>query len=125
MARTHNFLDVLAVVISAICAVHCLALPVVIVAFPLLAGSVLTDDAFHRIIIWLIVPTSVIAVLAARRSHPDKRVLLLVGAGLALLLLAAFWAHDYAPRWTDTTLSVVGGLVLALGHWRNLRLCKH
>ena len=90
MARTHNLLDAAAVAISAICAIHCVALPVVLIAFPLLAGSVLTDEAFHQIIIWIIVPTSVFAVLAARRSHPDKQVLMLVGTGLGVLLLAAF-----------------------------------
>ena len=125
MARTHNLLDAAAVAISAICAMHCLALPVVLLAFPLLAGSVLTDEAFHRIIIWVIVPTSMLAVLAARRSHPDKQVLMLVGTGLATLLLAAFWAHEYAAPWVDTALSVTGGLILAAGHLRNLLLCRH
>jgi len=125
MVRKHAILDTAAVAISAICAIHCLALPVLLIVFPLLVGSVLTDEAFHRIILWVIVPTSLIAVLAARRSHPDRRVMLLVGSGLMILSIAAFWAHDYAPAWVDTSLSVIGGLILAVGHIRNFRLCRH
>jgi hypothetical protein len=125
MIRKHAIFDTLAVAISAICAIHCLALPVVLVAFPLLIGSALTDEAFHRIILWFIVPTSLLAVAAARRRHPDRGVLLLVGVGLLILCVAAFWAHEFAPPWVDTSLSVLGGLILAIGHIRNFRLCRH
>ncbi len=125
MLRKHTILDTCAVVISALCAVHCLALPMILLAFPLLGGSVLSDEAFHQILLWFIVPTSFIAIAAARRTHPDTAVLLLVGSGLAILLVGALWAHDYAAPQIDTALSISGGLILAIGHIRNLRLCRH
>ncbi len=125
MVRKHAIFDAAAVAISAVCALHCLALPVLLIAFPLLVGSVITDEAFHRIILWVIVPTSVLAVAAARRRHPDRLVVLLVATGLAILFLGAFWAHDHADPWVDTALSVLGGLILAVGHIRNFRLCRH
>ena len=123
--KRHAFLDICAVAISAICAIHCLALPVLLIAAPVLVGSVLTDEAFHQILLWFIAPTSVLAVLASRRNHPDRQVLILVGTGLLILVVAALWAHDHAEHWVDTTLNVVGGLVLAVGHIRNFRLCRH
>ena len=43
----HSMLDGFAVVISAICLVHCLALPVVLVAFPLLAGTVVSGIVLY------------------------------------------------------------------------------
>ena len=87
--------------------------------------SVFTDEDFHSLILWVILPTSVIAVAAARYRHPDRRVLMWVGSGMALLLLAALWAHDHAPRWVDISLTTTGGLILAVGHIRNLRLSRH
>ena len=125
MRPLHAFLDWLAVLISALCALHCLALPVLLLVFPLLIGSVFTDEDFHRLILWVILPTSLIAVAAARYRHPDTRVLLWVGTGMALLLLAALWAHDRAPVWVDVSLTTTGGLILAVGHIRNLRLSRH
>ena len=125
MRPLHTFFDRLAVLISALCALHCLALPVLLLVFPLLIGSVLTDEDFHRLILWVILPTSVIAVAAARYRHPDTQVLLWVGGGMALLLLAAIWAHDHAPAWVDAGLSTLGGVILAIGHIRNLRLSRH
>jgi len=125
MRRLHTLLDGLAVLVSGLCAVHCLALPVLLLVFPLLIGSVFTDEDFHQLILWVIMPTSVIAVAAARYRHPDTKVLLWVGSGMALLLLAAFWAHDHAPAWVDVSLTTIGGLVLAIGHIRNVRMSRH
>jgi len=96
-----------------------------LLVFPLLIGSVFTDEDFHQLILWVIMPTSVIAVAAARYRHPDNKVLLWVGSGMTLLLLAAFWAHDHAPAWLDVSLTTVGGLVLAIGHIRNVRMSRH
>ena len=125
MRPLHTLLDALAVVISGLCALHCLALPVLLVFFPLLFGSVLTDEDFHRLVLWIILPTSVIAVAAARYRHPSRQVLIWVGSGMALLLLAAFWAHDYMPAWADIALTTLGGLMLAVGHIRNIQLSRH
>jgi hypothetical protein len=120
-----SFLDSCAVSISAICAIHCLALPAVLIIFPLLGGTLLSDEFFHSMLLWIILPTSVIAIFLARRQHPDRRVLVLVGAGMLILVAAALWAHDYASSWVDTAMSISGGALLATGHIRNLLLCRH
>jgi cation transport ATPase len=125
LKRFQSFFDTCAVGISAICAVHCIALPVLLIAFPVLGGTVLTDELFHSVLLWFILPTSVIAVLLARQHHPDRQVLMLVGAGMLILIGAAFWAHDHAPPFVDTAMSLVGGGLLALGHIRNFLLCRH
>ncbi len=124
MTRWQSLFDRGAVLISAVCALHCLALPVVLITFPLLGSTIFTDELFHQILLWFIVPTSVIAVILARLHHPDAKVLMLVGAGLFVLAVGAFWAHSYAPPWVDTAMSVTGGALLAAGHIRNFRLCR-
>lgn len=122
--RIQKLLDSSAVVISAVCAIHCLALPLLLVLFPLLGATVMADEAFHALLLWFILPTSVIAVALARLNHRDTTVLLLVGSGLAILVAAAIWAHDYAPAWVDAAMSVTGGAILAVGHIRNFRICR-
>ena len=124
MLRLQQWIDSCAVAISALCAVHCLALPIVMIIFPLLASSVLMDEFFHQMLLWVILPTSIVAIALARRSHPDRLVLLLVGVGMAILILGALWAHDHADPWVDKLLALLGGATLALGHLRNFRLCR-
>lgn len=122
--RLQTLLDGCAVAISAFCAVHCLALPLLLVLFPLLGATVLTDEAFHAILLWVILPTSLIAVGLAWGRHRDATVLTLVGIGLFMLVMAAVWAHDHAPAWVDQSGSVAGGFLLAAGHIRNFLLCR-
>jgi len=124
MNRLQSILDSIAVAISALCAIHCLALPFLLVLFPLLGATVMTDESFHTILLWVILPTSVIAVGLAAGRHRDAIVIVLVGLGLVLLMAAALWAHDNAEPWVDTALSVTGGAVLAAGHIRNFLLCR-
>ncbi len=118
-------LDRCSVVISGVCVIHCLALPPLLILFPLLGGTVLTDELFHVMLLWIIIPTSVVAIAMARRHHPDSLVLVLVGIGIMVLLVGAFWAHDHAAAWVDTALSIMGSGLLASGHIRNFRLCRH
>jgi hypothetical protein len=122
--RLQSFFDTCAVLISALCALHCLALPVLLIASPLLGASVLSDELFHQLLLWVIVPTSVVAVALARLRHPDVWVLVLVVMGLLILTGGALWAHDYAPPLVDTVMALAGGALLAIGHIRNFRLCK-
>lgn len=119
-----KLLDGTAVAISALCAVHCLALPILLIVFPLMGATVMADEAFHTLLLWVILPTSLIAVALARFQHRDGLVLLLVGVGLAVLLGAAVWAHDHAASWVDLAMSLTGGSILAAGHIRNFLLCR-
>ncbi len=123
-SRLQSLLDAGAVAISVLCALHCLALPLLLVVFPLLGATVMTDESFHAILLWVILPTSVVAVGLAWGRHHDVWVFALVGVGLVILVAAALWAHDRAPAWVDQTLSVAGGTVLAVGHIRNSLLCQ-
>ena len=119
-----KLLDGTAVAVSALCTIHCLALPVLLVLFPLLGATVMADEAFHAMLLWVILPTSVIAVGLACIRHRDTAVMVLVGTGLAILVGAALWAHDHASPWVDAGMSVVGGAILAAGHIRNFMLCR-
>ena len=124
MKQTQSVLDFIAVAISGLCAIHCLLLPLVLIIFPILGSSVLSDELFHELLLWVILPTSILAVALARFGHPDLWVIVLVAAGLATLTFGALWAHDHAAPWVDKALSLLGGMVLAIGHVRNFRLCR-
>ncbi len=113
-------LDRAAVAISGLCAVHCLALPALVVVFPLLSGFAEDDAWFHQLLLFFIIPISVVALVLGFRRHRATIVLVLGTAGIAILTLVALHGHDIlgitGERWATTA----GGLTLAAGHIINM-----
>lgn len=116
-------LDALALVFSGLCLVHCLALPVLIAVLPLAASSLVADERFHQWLLLGVVPTSVLALGWGWRRHRSPLVLWLGVVGMSLMSYAAFGRglNDLSvagERW----LTVIGAVLLALGHLRNYQL---
>ena len=117
-------LDIFASSVSGLCAVHCLMTPLVLILFPILSGSLLASEDFHRFLVWVILPTSGIALFLGCRRHNDLIVVAMGGAGLLLLVLSAFWIHDWVGEWGERLLTVIGGSMMAAAHIRNYLLCR-
>lgn len=107
------WLDWLAIAASALCLVHCLALPLLIAAAPQLAASELT----HWILLALAVPTSLWA-LGRGRVVAGPLPLVIGSAGLGLMALAVvLFEGQPADRW----LTIAGVSLVAAAHlyrWR-------
>jgi hypothetical protein len=115
-------LDAGAMLISGLCLVHCLALPVLLALLPFAAASFVADESFHRWLLLAIVPTSALALVIGSRRHRHASVLRLGAGAVALLAVAAFGdLYGMSERW-QTVLTVTGGLLLATAHLTNLRL---
>ncbi|OQX34186.1 MAG: hypothetical protein B0D96_09975 [Candidatus Sedimenticola endophacoides] len=117
-------LDIIAVSISGLCAVHCLLTPLALILFPVLSGSLFAGEDFHQLLLWVILPTSGLAMWLGCRQHKDRLVLLFGLVGLSLLMLAAFQGHDWFGEWGERLVTVLGGSIMAIGHVRNYRLCR-
>lgn len=119
----NGWLDFGAIALSALCLVHCLALPLLAVLLPVLATGPLADERLHLWLLAAVVPTSLIAFWLGVRRHRHARILIGGGLGLALVAAAALgrhagWFGEAGDRW----LTVSGGLLLAAAHWHNYRL---
>lgn len=110
--------DVVGQVLSAVCAVHCVATPLVLALLPA-AGSVL--GGAHPVLFVLVVGVAGWAFVPGYRCHRQLQVPLLAGAGTLLLGTAAFVFHDTA---LDTALSLTGAALMMAAHWRNRVLLK-
>lgn len=120
---SRNKLDVLALVLSGTCMVHCLALPLVITMFPILGGSLLEEDRFHALFLILVLPTSCVALIMGCRRHRDWLTGLLGAAGMAILVVAAFLGHDLAGETGERAMTICGGLTLSAAHILNFYRC--
>lgn len=114
--RAARTLDFLAVGLSSLCLLHCLALPLIFAALPFL-GVFNDNPLVHQGLALLAAPVSLYALA---RSGGWKRPVrpLLALTGLGLLLSAAFVPvfHDH-----ETLMSVIGAGVLAVLHALNIR----
>lgn len=122
--ETQKLLDRMAIAASALCAVHCLATPLLVVLVPLLTSTLLADESFHRWMLLWVVPTSALALWLGCRRHGNRPVLILGLAGLTLITWSAFWAHELVGEFGERVATVAGGLTIVAGHWRNYRLCR-
>lgn len=122
--NTRALADQISIGLSAICAVHCLVLPIVVGVAPTLGALSMGHGQFHALLLTVVIPLSGLALSAGWLRHRDGRVLLFGLLGLSLMLTAATVAHDVLGHEGERWLSVSGALLLALGHLRNYRRCK-
>ncbi|HZW59719.1 MAG TPA: MerC domain-containing protein [Woeseiaceae bacterium] len=123
MSPSSGTLDRAAVVLSGLCVLHCLALPVLVLGTPFVAA--LASSHWHAPMLLVVVPVSVFAILRGYRQHGNKPVPWFGALALALLIVGGTLAHNWYGAAADRTLTVAGSLLLAAVHWQNGRLARH
>lgn len=125
-ASKSAWLDKLAVILSGVCVLHCLLAPIALTLMPLVVvNGMLEDVLFHKAILWLVLPTSVIALFIGCLKHRD---ILIIGTGILgmlLLILIAFFAHDLFNPLQEKFATSIAGLILATSHVLNYRACQN
>lgn len=108
-----------AMIASLICLVHCLALPLLVAALPLLSESLVTSEIFHVAILAFAIPVSSIALIAGYNRHGAWGPSVVGGFGL-LSLVAGVSLTD--GGWSETAFTVTGSLFLTVAHITNWRM---
>ena len=116
-------LDKVAIGFSVICAVHCLFLPIAILLFPAISASILGSEDFHSLLLYFIIPSSVIALTLGCNMHGKFYVYLYGIAGIGILLTASIFGHDYFGETGEIILTLIGAGVISFGHLKNQKLC--
>ncbi len=118
------FLDKAAIALSALCAFHCLALPILIGVLPSIGALGLGDEMFHKVLLFAVIPLSIVALWLGCQKHKSYVVVLFGGVGLLLMIFAATLGHDLTGEVGEKALTFIGASLIAFGHWRNYRLCR-
>ena len=117
--------DKAAISFSALCIAHCLLLPIGLALLPSVAIiGVLSDELFHSLLIVLIIPTSLVALSLGCRLHKSWLVFLLGAAGMSILVLTAFFAHDFLGEQLEKVATILGAILIAASHAQNFSLCR-
>jgi hypothetical protein len=118
MARKDDLIEGLAVGATIACLIHCLALPMLVVAVPVISTLMPIPEHFHLIALCLAIPATAGALFAGYRRHRLAAPLIAGTVGLTLLALGAL-------RWGETPLempmTVIGSLAIGAAHVVNWR----
>ncbi|WP_374528843.1 MerC domain-containing protein [Novosphingobium sp.] len=112
-------LDRFGVILSGLCALHCLA-GLFLVAGLGLGGEILLAPAIHRIGLALAIGVGATTLVMGVVRHGDPVPLQAGAAGIALMAVALFTGHGTA----EAVLTIAGVALLGWAHIRNLR-CSH
>ena len=113
-----KYFDLIGISLSGICFIHCVLTPVLIMLSPFLAGH-----EFHENIIYLIIPTAVIALAVGCSRHRDVWVAV-IGIGGISVLTSALIFHTQFGEMVGVILTMLGSILIISAHYRNRILCK-
>ena len=117
-------LDKIAASTSAMCALHCMCLPILLGFFPAVGATFFGEESFHVLLLWCVIPLSIVSLSFGCRKHKDKFVASLGVVGLTLLSFAAFLGHDFLGEDGERIATLLGAIIIAGGHMRNYALCR-
>lgn len=117
-------LDKVAVSTSAICAIHCLCLPLLLGVFPAMGATLFGDEFFHVLLLWMVIPLSLVALFLGCRKHKSRLVAVMGLIGLTFLVIAASAGHDLLGEAGERAATLIGAIAIAAGHLRNYTLCR-
>ncbi|WP_156885673.1 MerC domain-containing protein [Massilia niastensis] len=117
-----RFGDYAGMTASALCLAHCLAMPLLLAAFPML-GLAHAHDGFHDTLLAAISLPVLLALLPGYLRHRDARVLAAGIAGLGCFLAAVFVISPLFGELAEAGCAIASGVLLLYAHLRNRRLC--
>ena len=117
MIRRLNW-DNVGVVVSSLCVVHCVGLPLMAAILPFL--SWVPDERVHWLLTFLAMPVGCLALIPGYLRHRRRQVPLLGGMGLALMVSAPMlpWAG------IEQLVTTLGGFSVVAAHLANRAHCS-
>lgn len=123
MSKIIDIGDKSAVLLSLICTLHCIATPLLLVMMPSISGLLAFDpETLHVWLLYAVIPISFFAMIAGYFHHQKASISLISLFGMLLLLGAVIFGHDIMSGLGEVILTVMGSILIALGHIKNLMI---
>ncbi len=126
-----NDADKIGSVLSSLCAVHCMCMPVLIGLLPVIGFSFVGSHRFEHISCITMILLAAGCVWCGCRVHRQWGLLALLAAGAALVLYTQFGGtpdeNETRADWHEAIAMFIGGGMIAASHLLNLKLraCCH
>ena len=113
-------LDRIGIAATSLCALHCILLPIILPALPLLGLSILADHAWEHVFLLLTAVLGTVALFSGFKRYHKK----LYPFYLLYLGVAVYWMkHDFSEEYHMLFIVCGAGLIVA-AHFINLKLCN-
>ena len=113
-------IDRLGAGVSCACAIHCAIVPFAATILPLLGFGFLADERIERTVFLASVALASMSVCWGIRIHRQRRILILFGAALLLMVVGKGLTSQPA----EMALVIPGAGLFVCGHVLNQRLCR-
>jgi hypothetical protein len=119
-AINNRMLDKFGVWVSAMCAVHCLLLPILLPILPLLASSFVAQDWFERSILTISIAVGFAALfIGFKQYHRQLYPIYTLSIGALI-----YWNKDiFGESYEPFTIAIGAALIIG-AHLINLKLCR-
>ena len=115
--------DKFAMSFSAICMIHCLFAPsLIILSYSSLALTV-ESELIHKAILLITIPVSIFAISLGYKNHSNNSIIYTGIAGLTILISALLIGESIGEN-AELILTIIGSLMVIACHYRNYRICK-
>ncbi len=119
-----SYADGVGILGSAVCALHCIAAPVLLVAGTSVPAAFVNDETFHGMLLWAILPAAILALGLGCWQHKDRWVLWLGVFGLLGLSSSVAVPHELIGETGERLVTVGSAGILIAAHVRNFRRCR-
>ena len=116
---SHEMVDNVGAVLSCACAVHCVAMPLLVTVLPLLGLGFLTSEPAELIIVGAVALAIGSAVWGVRH-HRHWRAFLIIVVAIAFIAIG----HVATEGIFEVVFHTTAGILLATAHLLNRHLCK-
>ncbi|MDJ0838149.1 MAG: MerC domain-containing protein [Acidobacteriota bacterium] len=106
--------------LSGICLAHCLLLPMVGLLFAGRLPAGWNNEFIHAALLFSVLPVALITLGMGYRQHGKRRVITMGTIGMAAMIAGFLLAETWGES-AEKTLTLTGGLILALAHLQNYR----
>ena len=117
--------DKVSIGISALCLLHCLLFPSLMVLLSSFISVSLNSELIHYMLLFFVVPVSSFALIVGLNNHKNSFIFFIGLSGLAILVSALFIELPIKTISGEILLTIIGSLLITFSHYKNYKLCDH
>lgn len=106
--------------LSFTCAIHCLAMPILLIALPLIGLEFMLDHTIETYFVIVTIMLATLTLWSGFKRHRQHVAFILFAVAVSFLLTGQFFDHDF-----HRPLVGFGAFGIASAHFLNRRLCAH
>lgn len=112
----------LSIIGPSVCAVHCLAMPLIIAVLPIMGMKGLPLGLNEQVLALLVIPLCLMGLIPGYLRHRRKYVLYMMATGFSFIIFGSYWADSLLTNGAEVPFNLIGASILIVTSVTNYRL---